>query len=74
MKKFNIGDRVRVTISDPDDVDHKFDQKIGVISNIEEDELSDVTGDPSHNYIYTVEFEDEDLGTMNFRYDDLESV
>lgn len=74
MKKFNIGDRVRVTIPDSDDVDHKFDQEVGVISNIEKDELSGVTRDPSHDYIYTVEFEDEDLGTMKFRYDDLESV
>lgn len=37
-----------------------------------EDDLSGLTGDPDHDFLYSVELEDN--GTRDFRYDDLESV
>lgn len=42
--------------------------------DILEDELGGLTGEPEHDFLYTVDFYDEELGEMDFRYDDLEEV
>ena len=72
MKKPSHGDRVRVVIPDPGDPDHRYHQETGTITNVFEDDLGGLTGDPCHNCLYTVDFDDFALGPMDFRYDDLE--
>lgn len=74
MEKFNEGDRVRVIISNPQDPDHRFNRKTGEITNVFKDRLSGITDDPRHDYLYTVEFDDDGFGKMDFRYDDLDPL
>lgn len=71
---YDIGDKVRVHIPNPEDPDNRYHEKTGEITNITEDDLSTLTGDPCHDYKYTVEFEDDDLDSMHFRYDDLTNI
>ena len=74
MTVFSEGQRVRVVIADPNDPDHRYCQKTGTIAAVCEDLLSTLTNDSYHDYRYRVEFEDENTGAMDFRYDDLERV
>lgn len=47
---------------------------MGEVVDILEDELSGLTGDPKDEFPYTVDFCEEELGEMDFRYDDLQEV
>lgn len=71
MKIFDQRDRVQVIIPAPHDPDHQYHQKTGTVIDVYQDDLSGITSDPRHDYLYTVDFEDDDLGSMDFRYDDL---
>lgn len=71
MKIFNQGDRVKIVIPDPQDPDHQYHQKTGTITDICEDDLGGLTGETRHNYLYTVDFDDNTLDPVDFRYDDL---
>ena len=70
--RYDIGDRVQVNIPNPDDPDHNYHGKPGEITDIFEDDLSGLTGDPEHDFLYTVDFHVESLEKSDFRYDDLE--
>lgn len=72
MSKFTPGDLVQVVIPDPHDPDHRYHRKTGEITAVFKDDLSGVTGDPCHDYLYTVDFNDCSLKEKDFRYDDLE--
>lgn len=39
-----------------------------------EDDLSGLTDDPHHDILYTVDFDDEEHGEMDFRYNDIEPL
>lgn len=69
-----IGDRIRVTVPDPADPDHRYHGETGEVVDVSEDELGQLFDDPRLNYLVTVEFDDESLGTMTFRIHDLEKV
>lgn len=71
MPKYNEGDMVEVYIPIPDDPDHGYHGKTGEIVDILKDDLSDVTDSPSRGFLYTVAFDDPELDTVDFRYDDL---
>jgi hypothetical protein len=47
---------------------------MGEVVDILEDELSGLTGNAEDDFLYTVDFYDNDLGEMDFRYDDLREV
>lgn len=72
MMAFDVGDRVQAHIPRADDVDHRYHGEVGEITDIFTDELSDVMGNPSRGYIYTVAFDDPALEPADFRYDDLQ--
>jgi hypothetical protein len=72
--KYEIGDEVQVNIPDPEDPDHRYHRETGEIKEILEDDLSTITGDPLHDFKYTVDFDKEDYGEMDFRYDDLDPL
>jgi hypothetical protein len=74
MTTYGLGETVRVDIPDPDDPDHKYHGKVGVIKAVYADDLGLLTGNPEDDSLYTVVFDEDDLGTMDFRYQDLESV
>ncbi len=68
---YSVGDRVRIAIPDPADPDHLYHGATGEITEIIEDDLGDVTGDPRDDYLYRVEL-DSDIGTIDLRHRDLE--
>lgn len=61
-------------IPEEDDPDHHYHGEVGEVIDILEDELSGLTGNQEDDLLYTVEFDDETLGEMDFRYDDLKEV
>lgn len=69
--EYEIGDEVQVYLPLPDDPDHRYHGKVGEIVDVFEDELSEVTGNPSQSYLYTVDFDDPSLDVTDFRYDDI---
>lgn len=71
---YQVGDRVRVVISDTADSDHRYHGETGRIEEVLQDDLSGVTGDPRDDYLYRVAFDDESLGRMSYRHHDLRSV
>lgn len=72
--KYDVGDEVQVYIAHEDDPDHKHHEEMGEVVDILEDELSGLTGDPEDDFPYTVDFYEEELGEMDFRYDNLQEV
>lgn len=68
---YEIGDRVRVTIPDSDDPDHRYHGEVGQIEEVLQDDLSGVTGDPRDDFLYRIRFDDDALGRMSFRHHDL---
>lgn len=68
---YQIGERVRVDISDSSDPDYLYHGEVGSIVDITTDNLGDMTGDPRDNRLYHVEFNDVSLGNMTFRHHDL---
>ena len=71
---YAVGDRVRVSIPEADDPDHRYHGAVGEVEEVLQDDLSGVTGDPRDDFLYLVAFEDEALGRMSFRHHDLRMV
>lgn len=71
MVEYSEGDQVEVYIPTPDDPDHRYHGKTGEIVGVLEDDLADVTSNPSRGHLYTVAFDDPELDTIDFRYDDI---
>jgi len=70
MKRFEVGDHVRVDI--PDTTDPDFDRyhgRIGKVREVIEDDAGVTTGDERDSYLFAVEFENGD--TNHFRWRDL---
>lgn len=70
--EYSVGDRVEVYIPRADDPDHQYHGTVGKVVDVFEDDLSDVIGNPSRGYLYTVTFDDPALEPADFRYDDLQ--
>jgi hypothetical protein len=70
MRRFEVGDRVRVDIPDTDDPDFdRFHGRHGNIVDIIEDDAGRETGDARDTNLFTVEFDDG--STHGFRWRDL---
>jgi len=70
MKRFEVGDHVRVDI--PDTTDPDFDHyhgRTGKVREVIEDDAGVTTGDERDSYLFAVEFENGD--TNHFRWRDL---
>jgi hypothetical protein len=73
MKRFAVGDRVRVDIPDKDDVDHgRLHQKHGRIVEIFEDDAGQETGDQRDSFLFRVEIDNGSI--ENLRWRDLRPV
>lgn len=70
--EYDVGDRVEVYLPRADDPDHRYHGKAGEVVDVFEDDLADVTRNPSRGYLYTVRFDDPALEPTDFRYDDLQ--
>lgn len=68
----DIEDEVQVYIPQANDPDHRYHGVIGEIVDVFEDVLAEITGNPSNGHLYTVEFDESELDTADFRYDDFQ--
>ena len=70
MRRFDVGDWVRIDIPDTDDPDFdRYHGQTGKIVEMIEDDAGDTTGDDRDSYLFEVEFEDGD--NTHFRWRDL---
>lgn len=72
MAQFQKGDKVRIDIPDPNDLDHRYHRRSGLIIDVFKDELGGLTGNQLHNYIYTVQIDDS-VVAVDLRHDDLDT-
>ena len=70
--EYEEGDLVEVYIPDTDDVDSKYHRCKGEVVDVLEDDLSELTGNPEDDFLYTVDLEED--GTQDFRYGDLKEL
>ena len=73
MRRFEVGDRVRIDIPDREDPDHsRLHREIGRIVEVFEDDAGSETGDPRDSYLFRV---DTGSGNVeNLRWRDLRPV
>lgn len=71
--EFSKGDQVQVYIPQASDPDHRYHGETGVVMDVMQDDLADITDTPGRGHIYTVKFDDPDLEPADFRYDDLQT-
>ena len=70
MKRFEVGDRVRIDIPDTDDPDFdRYHERTGQVYEVIEDDAGEATGDERDSYLFSVEFENGD--SDHFRWRDL---
>jgi ribosomal protein L21E len=68
MKRFEVGDQVRVDIPDKNDPDHeRLHGKYGTIVEIFEDDAGQETGDPRDSYLFSVEINDGSIEHLRWR-------
>lgn len=68
MKRFEVGDRIRVDIPNEDDPDHdRLHRAHGTIVDILEDDAGQETGDRRDSYLYSVEMDDGDIEHLRWR-------
>lgn len=68
MRRFEVGDRVRVDIPDEDDPDHeRLHRKRGIIVDIIEDDAGQETGDSRDSYLFSVEIDHSTVEHLRWR-------
>ncbi len=68
MRRFDVGDRVRVDIPDTDDPDFdRYHGRTGKIAEVVEDDAGDTTGDERDSYLFEVAFENRDSDYFRWR-------
>lgn len=68
MRRFEIGDRVRVDIPDTTDPDHeRLHGKEGTVVEIIEDDAGKETGDIRDSYLFSVEVDKEGIEHLRWR-------
>lgn len=70
MKRFEVGDRVRIDIPDTDDPDFdRYHGRTGKVHEVIEDDAGEATGDERDSYLFAVKFDHGE--TEHFRWRDL---
>ncbi|USZ70037.1 hypothetical protein NGM10_17725 (plasmid) [Halorussus salilacus] len=68
MRRFEVGDRVRVDIPDEADPDHeRLHRKYGTIVEIFEDDAGQETGDPRDSHLFSVEIDEGTIEHLRWR-------
>ena len=70
MRRFEVGDCVRVDIPNRDDPDFDhYHGRTGEVAEVIEDDAGETTGDERDSYLFAIEFENGE--TEHFRWRDL---
>lgn len=70
MRRFKVGDRVRVDIPDRRDPDFdRYHDRTGAVVELLEDDAEEYTGDERDSYLFDVEFKNGE--SEHFRWRDL---
>lgn len=73
MRRFDIGDTVRIDIPNETDPDHeRLHGRRGTVVEVISDDAGAVTGDERERYLFRVELDDEE--TVDVRWRDLRPV
>ncbi|RQG89265.1 hypothetical protein EA462_10620 [Natrarchaeobius halalkaliphilus] len=73
MRRFEVGDRVRIDIPDKGDPDFElYHDRKGEVVDLIEDDADAVTGDVRDSYLFAVEFGNGEI--EHFRWRDLRPV
>ena len=73
MRRFDVGDQVRIDIPDKTDPDYnRYHREIGTVVEVLLDHAGEVTGDERDSRSYRIELENGE--TMDFRWRDLRPV
>jgi len=68
MRRFEVGDRVRVDIPNKSDPDHeRLHRERGTVVDILEDNAGQETGDSRDSYLFEVELENGDSEHLRWR-------
>lgn len=68
MRRFEMGDRVRIDIPDENDPDHeRLHRKRGTIVEILEDDAGHETGDPRDSHLFSVGIDDGTIEHLRWR-------
>lgn len=68
MRRFEVGDRVRVDIPDEDDPDHsRLHREHGTIVEIFEDDADEETGDSRDSFLFAVEIDNSTVEHLRWR-------
>lgn len=68
MKRFEVGNRVRIDIPDEGDPDHdQLHRKHGTIVEIFEDDAGQETGDPRDSYLFRIETDEAEVEDLRWR-------
>lgn len=68
MRRFEVGDQVRVDIPDKSDPDHeRLHRKRGTLVDILEDDAGKVTGDQRDSRLYKIELENGESVHLRWR-------
>nr|WP_079980348.1 hypothetical protein [Halorhabdus tiamatea] len=68
MRRFEVGNRVRIDIPDEGDPDHeRLHRKHGTIVKIIEDDADQETGDPRDSHLFCVEIDDSTIEHLRWR-------
>lgn len=68
MRRFEIGDEVRVDIPNKDDPDHeRLHRKRGTIIEVIEDEAGKETGDPRDSHLFSVKIDQDTVEHLRWR-------
>ena len=68
MRRFEVGDRVRIDIPDSTDPDHeRLHRHEGTVIDIIEDDADKETGDVRDSYLFSVELDDDGLEHLRWR-------
>lgn len=57
LQRFSVGDDVQIVVP-PQSRAGKYKDMMGTVTNVINDYLGEITGDPRDSYCYVVEFED----------------
>lgn len=67
MDRFEVGDRVRIDIPDTTDPDFGLHGRVGVVTDILEDDAGQETGDIRDSHLYFGELDDGEVQHLRWR-------